>query len=303
MSLYECVVIGSGPSGIACSIELHKAGVNVLLVEKSAPGGKVNIAPRVDNYPGFTKIPGAELAFVLFNRVLEEKVPFRNEEVVSLTKENDLFKISFEKEDIFAKSVMIASGTKEKELGLKHEKEWLGKGISYCSVCDGHFFKGKDVVVIGGGNSALKETIHLSSIVNHVTLIHRRNQFRGNERIVDEIKVLANVTILTPYIPLAFLGEDKVSGILIKNVENNEEITLNCQGIFPLVGQLPNTSYIKIDGVIDEYGTIPIDQSCHTSVSGLFAGGDVTARPIRQIYVAELDGKKSAKAILEYLGK
>lgn len=303
MNLLDSVIIGCGPCGIACSIELHKLGYNVLLIEKSAPGGKVNIAPRVDNYPGFVKVPGSDLAMALYQRLLDEKVPFLGDEVVSLTKKDNIFEIKVSNETIYAKTVLIATGTKEKEIGLEHEREWIGKGISYCAVCDAHFFIGKEVVVIGGGNSALKETIHLSHLVKHVTLIHRRNQFRGNDKIVEEIKQLDNVTILTPYIPLMFLGEDKVEGILIKNVETNEEKTLQCAGIFPLVGQLPNTGFININDVVDEWGTIPIDLTCHTKVEGLFAGGDVTARPIRQIYVAELDGKKAAKSIVEYLNK
>ncbi len=299
--MLDAAIIGSGPCGIAASIELKKLGFNIVLIEKSAPGGKVNIAPRVDNYPGFNKIPGPDLAMALYSRAMEAKIPFIGDEVIKLTKKENIFEIELTNEKILAKAVLIATGTKEKQLGFAHETEWLGKGISYCSICDGHFFKGKDVVVIGGGNSALKETLHLATLCNHVTIIHRRNQFRGNDRTVNEIKELNNVTILTPYVPLEFLGTDRVSGIRIKNIETNEEKVLECQGIFPLVGQLPNTGFININNVVDEWGTIPIDLSCHTSVPGLFAGGDVTARPIRQIYVAELDGKKAAKSIQEYL--
>ncbi|MBO6261119.1 MAG: FAD-dependent oxidoreductase [Bacilli bacterium] len=304
MRTFDTLIIGAGPCGIRSAIILKEAGLNVAIFEYSTPGGKINIAPRVDNYPGFTKIPGPDLAVEFFNWLNQSEVEMIPEEVTSLTKEGNMFKIQTPEGEYEAKTVLIATGTKERELGLPKEKELFGHGVSYCAVCDGHFFKGQDVLIIGGGNTALKEAIYMADLAHHVYLIHRRNEFRGNKYLVDELNALDNTTILTPYVPVSILGDDKVTGAVIKNVETGEEKTLELQGIFPLVGQIPNSKFIKIDGVTNEWGTIPVDQKTkQTSVEGLYAGGDILPRDIRQIYLSEVDGKAACKAIIEYLKK
>ena len=304
MRTFDTLIIGAGPCGIRSAIILKEAGLNVAIFEYSTPGGKINIAPRVDNYPGFTKIPGPDLAVEFFNWLNQAEVEMIPEEVTSLTKEGKMFKIQTPEGEYEAKTVLIATGTKERELGLPNEKELFGHGVSYCAVCDGHFFKGQDVLIIGGGNTALKEAIYMADLAHHVYLIHRRNEFRGNKYLVDELNALGNTTILTPYVPVSILGDDKVTGAVIKNVETGEEKTLELQGIFPLVGQIPNSKFIKIDGVTNEWGTIPVDpKTKQTSVEGLYAGGDILPRDIRQIYLSEVDGKAACKAIIEYLKK
>ena len=304
MIIYDTLIIGAGPCGIRSAIILKEAGLDVAVFEYSTPGGKINIAPRVDNYPGFTKIPGPDLAVEFFNWLNKAEVEMIPEEVTFLTKKDDIFHIETPEGKYAAKTVIIASGTKERQLGLPNEEKLFGHGVSYCAVCDGHFFKGQDVLMIGGGNTALKEAIYMADLAHHVYLIHRRNEFRGNKYLVDEINALPNATILTPYVPVAILGDDKVTGAVIKNVETGEEKTLEVQGVFPLVGQIPNSQYIKIEGVTNEWGTIPVDpKTKQTSVEGLYAGGDILPRDIRQIYLSEVDGKAACKAILEYLKK
>ena len=299
--IYDSLVIGAGPCGIGAGLELLKEGLEVAIIEKDVAGGKINIAPRVDNYPGFTKIPGPDLAYAFYERIEQSGIEYIGDEITSLTKEGDLFLLKGVNEEYRAKTVLIATGTKERELGLPNEKEFFGKGISYCAVCDGHFYKGQDVLVIGGGNTALKEAVYLANIVNHLYLIHRRNEFRGSVKIVEELKAFPNVDILTPYIPLEFIGEGKLEEAKIQNKETGEEKILKVQGAFPLVGQLPNNQFIKIDGVTNEWGTIPVDKEMKTSVTGLYAGGDILPRDIRQIYLAEHDGKVAAKSIVKYL--
>ncbi len=301
MNIYDCLIIGSGPCGIGAALKLHEAGINFGIIDGSTPGGKVNIAPRVDNYPGFKEIPGPDLAFKLYERLLDRNISIIGDTIVSLTKENDLFKLEGEYDTYFAKAVLVASGTKERKIGLPKEDELLGHGLSYCSLCDGHFFKGQDVAVVGGGNVALKDAIHLSHIVNKLYIIHRRNEFRGSAKLVEELRALDNVEIITPYIPIEILGEDKVTGLVIENREDGSRRTLDIQGFFPLVGQIPNTTFMKIDGVLDQWGTIPVDRSHKTSVDGLYAGGDVLPREIRQIYLAEHDGTIAAKSIIDFL--
>ena len=304
MRTFDTLILGAGPCGIRTAIILKEAGLNVAVIEGSTPGGKINIAPRVDNYPGFTKIPGPDLAVEFFNWLNNAGVEMIPDMVTSLTKENDMFLVKCENDAYQAKTVLVATGTKERELGLPNEKELFGHGVSYCAVCDGHFFKGQDVLIIGGGNTALKEAIFMADLAHHVYLIHRRNEFRGNKYLVTELENLPNTTILTPYVPVAILGDKSVSGAVIENRETGEQKTLEVQGVFPLVGQIPNSQFINIDGVKDEWGTIPVDpKTKQTSCEGLYAGGDILPRDIRQIYLSEVDGKMAAKAIIEFLNK
>ena len=302
MKLYDTLILGAGPCGIRSAIILKEAGLDIAVIEGYTPGGKINIAPRVDNYPGFTKIPGPDLAMEFFNWLNKAGVEMIPDIITSLTKDNNIFTVGCENGTYQAKTVIVATGTKEKELGLPNEKELFGHGVSYCAVCDGHFFKGQDVLLIGGGNTALKEAIYMADIARHVYLIHRRNEFRGSKYLVDELRALPNATVLTPYVPVAILGGDKVTGAIIQNRETGEEKRLDVQGVFPLVGQNPNSQFIKIEGVTDQWGTIPVDpKTKQTSCEGLYAGGDILPRDIRQIYLSEVDGKMACKAIIEYL--
>lgn len=299
--IYEVIIIGAGPCGIRVALEMKKKDVDFLLLDPGMPGGKVNIAPRVDNYPGFKEIPGPDLAMALFNRLNEANVNIVPEGVISLTKE-DNFVIKTDFNTYLAKYVVIASGTKERKLGLEKEDYFLGHGLSYCALCDAHFFKGQDVIVVGGGNVALKETIHLLKVASHVTIMHRRNEFRGSNKLVDEIKEMGG-EILTPYVPVRLIGEDKITGIEVENRETGERLIKELQGVFIAVGQIPNTQYVNIEGVLDEYKTIPVSRQFETSCPGLYAGGDVLPREIRQIYLAEHDGIVISKNLLEALGK
>ena len=301
--IYECIIIGAGPCGMRVALELKKKDVDFLILEPGVPGGKVNVAPRVDNYPGFKEIPGPELAFALFNRLNEAGIELVPERVLSLTKE-DNFIIKTDLNEYRALTVVISSGTQDRKLGLEKEDELLGHGLSYCALCDGHFFKGQDIIVIGGGNAALKEAIHLTHVAKKVYLIHRRNEFRGSDKLVEELRNIENVEIITPYIPVRIIASDKVEGIEIENREDGSRKTIELQGIFVAVGQIPNTQYINIDGVKDEWTTIPVTmKTMETNCPNLFAGGDVLPREIRQIYLAEHDGIVISKSILERLGK
>ena len=298
--VFDCLIIGAGPCGIGTALKLKEANLEVAIIERGPIGGKINIAPRVDNYPGETKIPGPDLAFKFYLRAKGAGISIIGDEVISLTKD-ELFNVECKNASYKAKTVLIASGTTERKLGLDNEDRLFAHGISYCALCDGHFFRGQDVLVIGGGNSALKEAIYLTELCKKVYLIHRRNEFRGLARLAEELKNIPNAEVLTPYIPVEFIGEDSLTGVKIRNVETNEERVLDVQGCFPLVGQLPNNHFVKIDGVLNEWGTIPVDKSMMTPVKGLFAGGDILPRDIRQIYLAEHDGLVAAKSIINML--
>ena len=302
---YDVLIIGCGPAGMGAALVLKEAGADFAIIEKSTPGGKVNIAPRVDNYPGFKQIPGPDLAFALYERVMDKKVEIIADEVLTLRQNEDgTFHLTCSYNEYDAKVVFIASGTRERKLGFENEDRLLGKGLSYCALCDGHFFKDQVVACIGGGNVALKDAIYLSKMCKKVYLIHRRNEFRGEPRYVKEAQELSNIEIITPYIPLEILEEnDHVSGLVIQNREDESTKTLEVDGVFPLIGQDANSEFVHVEGVKNEWGNIPFNKDMSTNVEGLFVGGDVTPREVRQIYLAEHDGKVAAKSILEYLNK
>ena len=297
--IYDCLIIGSGPCGITVATELKSTNLKFAIVEGSTPGGKVNIAPRVDNFPGYYQIPGPQLAMEFFKKIMDNNIEVIYDQIEELTKEDNIFILKGSFGTYHAKKVVVVTGTKERKIGLPKEDELLGHGISYCALCDGHFFKEKDIVVIGGGDSALKEAIHLAHIGKKVYVVHRRNEFRGNDALVDELKTFNNVEFVTPYVAKEILGEDKVTGVRLENVNTQEERIINCDGLFPLVGQIPNSQFIKIDGVLDEKGFIPVNEKYETKCSGLYAGGDVLPRDTRQIYLAVDDGKAIASAIIK----
>ena len=301
--VFETIIIGAGPCGMRVALELKKKDVDFLLLDPGTPGGKVNVAPRVDNYPGQHEIPGPDLAVIFFERLMKEGVEFIGDEIISLDKKDGVFELVGRNATYYCRAVYIATGTVERKIGLPLEDELFGHGISYCALCDGHFFKGQDVLVIGGGNTALKEAIYMADLAKHLFVIHRRNQFRGSLKLVEELKSFENVEILTPYIPIEFIkDEDHLVGVKIQNRETNEERVLSVQGAFPLVGQNPNSKFIKLD-IMDERGNIPVDKKMMTRVEGAFSGGDILPRDIRQIYLAEHDGMVAVNSIMEYLGK
>ena len=301
---HDVVIIGAGPSGIKASLLLKEAGVDFIIIDGSTPGGKVNIAPRVDNYPDYSKISGPDLAMNLFMRLMDKGIDLIGEQVSSLKKDGDLFLIDTDYSSYSAKAVYIATGTQEKELGLPNEKEMFGHGLSYCALCDGHFFKGQEVAVIGGGNAALTEAAYLATICKKVYIIHRRKEWRGIKKKQDDLFAFDNVVALTPYVTKSINGKDHVESLTLVNQENGEEKELKISAVFPLVGQNPNTNFINIEGVIDNYRFIPVDKNNESpACPGLFAGGDVLPRVIKQIYLAERDAQIATNGILEYLKK
>lgn len=297
----DVAILGAGPAGISAALVLKENNVDFVIIDGSTPGGKVNIAPRVDNYPGFEKIPGPDLAFALFQRLIDQNIEIQGENVVNLTKNGNKFDVECDYHIYHCRAVLVATGTQERKIGLDKEDAMFGHGLSYCALCDGHFFKGQNAAIIGGGNSALKEAIYLAPLVKKLYVIHRRNEFRGTLKNLNELKQFKNVEILTPYIPLKILGDNHVEGLIIQNKEDNSTRALDIQGLFPLVGQNPNTSFIHIDGALDDYRAVPVDKKMMSHIDGLFAAGDVLPRVIKQIYLSEYDGKVAAKAIIEYL--
>ena len=299
----KVIVIGAGPSGITACIYLKRAGFDPYLIESSMPGGKISSTFKVDNYPGFDSISGADLAFKMMDQLQKNEIEIHFETVLEVKKKEELVYIKTDSEEYQTEAVIIATGTKEKKLNIPGEEEYFHKGISFCAVCDGGFFKNKPMAIIGGGNSALEEALYLENIAKPLYLIHRRKEFRGDQILIDELEKNENVKILTPYIPLRFIGEDKLTSLVIENVETKEQLTIEVNAAFEYVGASANTSFIKDKEILDEKGYIIVNSKMETAVKGIYAAGDVTVKELRQIVTASNDGAIAAINVSSYLKK
>lgn len=299
----KVIVVGAGPSGITACIYLKRAGFDPYLIESSMPGGKISSTFKVDNYPGFDSISGVDLAFKMMDQLQKNEIEIHFETVLEVKKKEELVYIKTDSEEYQTEAVIIATGTKEKKLNISGEEEYFHKGISFCAVCDGGFFKNKPMAIIGGGNSALEEALYLENIAKPLYLIHRRKEFRGDQILIDELEKNENVKILTPYIPLRFIGEDKLTSLVVENVETKEQLTIEVNATFEYVGASANTSFIKDKEILDEKGYIIVNSKMETAVKGIYAAGDVTVKELRQIVTASNDGAIAAINVNSYLKK
>lgn len=299
----KVVIVGAGPAGITAAIYLKRGGIEPILIEKMMPGGKVSLTHKVDNYPGFSSIGGSDLANEFMNQLMANNIEIVFDEVTKITKLEDGFNVKTSYNEYQADAVIVATGTVERKLGIPGEKEFFAKGVSSCAVCDGGFFKGQPMAIIGGGNSALEEALYLSSITNKVYVVHRRNEFRADQILVDRIKKDDHIEILTPFIPLEVKGDNMVSSLVLKNVETNEEKEISINAMFAYVGADANTSFIDIKGLLDDKGYIVVDSEMTTSIPGLFACGDCIKKNLRQVVTACGDGAIAAMSCVHYLNK
>lgn len=295
--IYDCLIIGAGPAGLSAAIYLKRANVDVAVLEMGPIGGKTNYISIVNNYLGLNNSFGPDLAMKFYEHAQANKIEFIADEVTTVTKSKDLFVIiSQDDETYYAKSVIVASGSLEKKLDLPKADIFEHKGISYCAICDGPLYKNKDVAVIGGGGSALEEALYLSRIVNKVYLIHRRDEFRADEGIVNEVKKQKNIEILYSSLVTTLFGENKLEAI-----EINGKNRIDVSALFPYIGLIPNTNFLKFDNLCNKDGYILINNNGETIVEGLFAAGDVANGPMKQIVTASADGAIASKRVLNYL--
>ncbi len=299
---YDALVIGAGPSGITAGIYLKRAGLNFLIFEDNVPGGKVNFTYQVENYPGFDHISGGDLAFKFYQQLDFNKITLKTEKIVSVVKNNNLFVVKSNKGEYLSKTVLIASGTREKMLGVKGEKEFFGKGVSSCAVCDGNFYQNQIVAVVGGGNSAFEEALYLSMIASKVFLIHRSDNFRADRFLIDKVRNNEKIEILEYFVIKEIQGKSHVENLLIENVRTKEVRELNCQGIFTYIGSEANTEFIQDKSILDSEGYICVNNELESKIAGLFATGDVVSNKMHQIVVACGDGALAASSINRFLG-
>lgn len=301
--IYDALVIGAGPSGITAGIYLKRAGLNFLIFEDNVPGGKVNFTYQVENYPGFDHISGGDLAFKFYQQLGFNKITLKTEKIVSVVKNNHLFVVKSNKGEYLSKTVLIASGTREKMLGVKGEKEFFGKGVSSCAVCDGNFYQNQIVTVVGGGNSAFEEALYLSMIASKVFLIHRSNNFRADRFLIDKVRNNEKIEILEYFVIKEIQGESHVEKLLIEDVRTKEVRELNCQAIFTYIGSKANTEFIPEKDILDSEGYICVNDELESKIAGLFAAGDVVSNKMHQIVVACGDGALAASSINRFLQK
>lgn len=294
--IYDSIIIGAGPAGLSAAIYLKRANIDVLVVEKGAFGGKVNYTAIIDNYLGEENVFGPDLAFKFYNHAIENDVDIVSDDIINVTKKDQVFIVKSSDEEYLAKTIIVASGTTDKKLDLVNANKFEHHGISYCAVCDGPLYKNKTVAVIGGGNSALEESLYLANIANKVYLIHRREEFRGENKLVDKIKINSNIELKLSSTVVELLGNDKLETIKLSNGE-----TLNVSALFPYIGQIANTNFLDFKNLCNESGYIIVNSNMETCVDGLFAAGDVTNKKLKQIVTATGDGALAATSVIEYL--
>ena len=300
--MFDVTIIGAGPAGLTSALYTSRAGLNTLVLEKAAPGGKVFLTDEVENYPGFKKIKGRELA----NQMKESSLAFGAnyqygdvEEVTELDNGNYLVKTNMDEYE--TRSVIVATGMVNKELGIPGEVEFQGRGVSYCAICDGNFFKGQDVAVIGGGNSALEEALYLADICKSVTLIHRRDEFRAERYIVDKVLKKENINIIYDTVGVEVKGEEVVNGLVVENVKTKEQQTLDIKAVFIYIGFIPMTGYFDNLNITDENHNIKVDPNMRTDKPRIYGAGDVINKELRQITTAVNDGSIAAQSAINDL--
>lgn len=286
-SSFDCIIIGAGIAGLTAAIYLKRAGKNVVIIEKSMPGGQILKTNSIKNYPGFLEIDG----FGLIRRVLDQtdnlNIKIIKEEVLEINNSE----VKTNKNTYQTKNIILATGRKPRILGLENEEELIGKGISFCASCDGNLYKNENVAVVGGGNTAFEDAIYLSNICKNVTLIHRNNNYRAEEYLIEELKQKANVT---------FAPNEKVEKLntkdgFLESIETNNN-TYKIKGLFVAIGQVP--SIIKIDSLNQENGYIIVNEKMETNIKGIYACGDCIKKDVYQLTTAAAEGTIASFSII-----
>ena len=301
-NIFDCLILGGGPAGMSGALYCSRGGLNCAIIDSSALGGTPANYCEIENYLGFNRIEGAELCERFeehINNFNVQKFPF--EEIKSVELNSPVKKITTSDKELFAQTIIIATGAKPKKLGIKGEDEFYGRGVSYCAVCDGAFYKDKIAAVVGGGNSALEEAQYLTRFAKRVYLIHRRNEFRADKivqkRVFDnkKIELVLNSTVEE------ILGDNRVKELKIKNVITGENKVVSVDGIFPYIGMSPNSELFNNQLELDKQGFIITDNTMQTSAEGVYAIGDIRNTPLRQVITAVSDGAIAGVMVSRYL--
>ena len=300
----DIIIIGAGTAGLTAGIYASRAGKSAVVFESASYGGQIVNTPDIENYPGIAHISGYEFSEKLYKQASDLGVKLEHGTVVSITGENGSFKVTTaDHKEFTCRAVILATGAKNRHLGIAREDELVGRGVSYCATCDGMFFRKKDVAVNGGGNTALGDALYLAGICNKVYLIHRRDQFRGAERDAEKLEQLANVEFVLNSTVTGLNGDAKLESIDVTNKNTGDVQTIPVSGLFVAIGQEPDNNAFSDLVNLDARGYISAGESCHTSHAGVFAAGDCRTKSLRQLTTAAADGAVAATAACEYIDR
>lgn len=304
MEVKDLIIIGAGPSGVSAAIYAKRANLDFIIFEKFAIGGQVINAFEIENYPGFNKIFGSDLAINFMNNLTALNVEVKYEEVVSLEKNEDIFILKTSLDNVYyAKNVILALGSNPRKLNLPNEDQFTGRGISYCAMCDGNFYKDKEILVYGGGNSAISEALFLTNIVKKLTIVSRSN-LRADKSLVEELSSKQNVDILeNKLVDSLIIDNNEIKGVKLKDKFNNEITFLDVEGIFVYIGAIPSTGFLTNLGILNKEGYIEVNNHFETKINNLYAIGDVINKDLRQIVTATNDGAFAIHYLLEKFNK
>ncbi len=301
-NIHDIIIIGAGPAGCTSALYAARAGFDTVIIERLSPGGQMALTGDIENYPGFEKgVDGFSLGMKMHQQAEHYGVQTEYAEVLSVDFSDKIKKVETDNGNLLAKSVIISTGANPRELGIKNEKELVGKGVHYCAHCDGRFYKDKTVAVIGGGNSAAADALYLSRIAKKVYLVHRRDTLKATKIYHEPLMNSGNIEFVWNSTVSEFIADGKVSGIKIRNLLNNEISAIECDGVFVSIGRKPATEFLRDKIDLDENGYIVADESTRTSTEGVFAVGDVRTKALRQIVTAVSDGATAVHYAEEYL--
>lgn len=298
--MVDIIVIGAGTAGLTAAVYGLRAGKSVMVFEEKMYGGQIVNTPSVENFPGFKNISGFEFAGKLYEQATGLGMEYRNERVLEIKVSDGNIKTVVTEKGVYeCKAVIIATGAKNRPLGLNKEKEFTGRGVSYCATCDGAFFRGKEVAVTGGGNTAIEDALFLSNYCSKVYVIHRREEFRGDKKGVDRLADKDNVEFVLNSTVEEILGENGLEGVRVRNKTENTEKIISVSGLFIAVGQVPDNDRFKNVVKLDEKGYIIAGEDCRTGTAGIFAAGDCRTKSVRQLVTASSDGAVAGLAAAE----
>lgn len=299
--MYDIIVIGGGPAGLTAAIYARRANKSVLVIEKGSFGGQITFSPKVENVPGFSEVTGNEFAEKLVEQALGLDAEVECAEVLEI-KQGDVKTVVTDSGEFEAKTVIVATGAKHRMLGLAREEEFVGEGISFCAVCDGAFYAGRDVAVIGGGNSALQEAILLADLANKVYVVQNLDFLTGEQKLQEKLAAKENVEIILGHTVKGIIGDTTLTGITIADSNDNEK-QLDIDGMFVAIGLIPqNEAFANVIN-LDSRGYVDSDENCLTNADGIFVAGDCRTKKIRQVATAAADGAVAALAACDYLDK
>ena len=299
--MHDIIVIGAGPAGLTAALYALRADKSVLVLEKGTFGGQITYSPQIENYPGFAQMSGNEFAEKLIDQVISQGAEIEMENATAIRDNGSTKTVITEDGEHEAKAVIIATGVKHRHIGLPNENELVGAGVSYCAVCDGAFFKGQTVAVLGGGNSALQEAVLLSEGCEKVYVIQNLDYFTGEARLVEKLKTKDNVEFIMGTVISALNGETELESLTLRKESDGSETELKVNGLFVAIGLVPeNDAFAEIAG-LNEWGYIDSDESCVTKTAGIFVAGDCRQKQIRQITTATADGSVAALAACRYI--